>query len=212
VAVDTLGVALPEAMYYLTRKFKEWFNVPVHIHCHNDFGLGTACELAAITAGAEWAHVTVNGLGEKAGNTDLSELVLSLYILYGIDSGLKYDMLVEVSKLVERLSGIKLPPYKPIVGDNIFKRESGVAVLQLIRHPPAVESFLPELVGAKREIVLGKKSGRHSIEWKLKSLGVTANEDQVETILNRMKALSESKKGLVSIREFKDIVKQICLK
>lgn len=209
VAVDTLGVALPEVMYYLTKKFKEWFNVPVHIHCHNDFGLGTAGELAAIKAGAEWAHVTVNGLGEKAGNTDLSELALSLYILYGIDVGLKYDKLVEVSKLVEELSGVKMPPYKPVVGENIFKRESGVTVLQLIRYPPAVESFLPELVGGKREIVLGKKSGRHSVEWKLESLGVTATREQIETILSRVKALSESEKRLVSDEEFKAIVNQI---
>lgn len=209
VVVDTLGVALPETIYYLTKKFKEWFNVPIHIHCHNDFGLSTACELAAIKAGAEWAHVTINGLGEKAGNTDLSELVLSLYLLYGIDVGLKYDKLVSTSKLVEQLSGVKMPPFKPVVGENIFKRESGVTVMQLISYPPAVESFVPELVGGKREIVLGKKSGRHSIEWKLKNLGITVPEEQIEPILGKVKALGESKKALVSDEEFRSIVNQV---
>jgi isopropylmalate/homocitrate/citramalate synthase len=208
IVVDTLGVALPEVMYHLTKKFKEWFKVPIHIHCHNDFGLSTACELAAIKAGAEWAHVTINGLGEKAGNTDLSELALSLYLLYGIDVGLKYDKLVSTSKLVEQLSGVKMPPFKPVVGENIFKRESGVTVMQLISYPPAVESFVPELVGGKREIVLGKKSGRHSIEWKLKNLGITVPEEQIEPILGKVKALGESKKSLVSDEEFKTIVNQ----
>lgn len=212
VVVDTLGVALPEAMYYLTKKFKEWFKVPIHIHCHNDFGLGTACELAAIMAGAEWAHVTINGLGEKAGNTDLSELALSLYLLYGLDVGLKYDKLVSTSKLVEQLSGVKMPPFKAVVGDNVFRRESGVTVMQLISFPPSVESFLPELVGGRREIVLGKKSGRHSIEWKLKTLGITVTEDRIEPILSKVKALSENKKALVSDEEFISIVNEVCKK
>jgi isopropylmalate/homocitrate/citramalate synthase len=211
VAVDTLGVALPEAMYYLVRKFKEWFHVPIHVHCHNDFGLSTACTLAAIRAGAEWAHVSVNGLGEKAGNTDLSELALSLYLLCGIDTGIEYRKLVEVSKLVQKLSGLKMPPHKPVVGKNVFRRESGVTVLQLIAYPPAVESFAPEMVGGKREIVLGKKSGRHSIEWKLKNLGVAANEEQIGIILNNVKTLGTQRKGLVSDKEFRNIVNQ-CLK
>lgn len=209
VVVDTLGVALPEAIYYLTKKFKEWFKVPIHIHCHNDFGLSTACELAAMRAGAEWAHVTINGLGEKAGNTDLSELALSLYLLYGLDLGLKYDKLVSISKLVEQLSGVKMPPFKPVVGDNVFKRESGVTVMQLMSYPPSVESFEPELVGGKREIVLGKKSGKHSIEWKLKNLGINVPEDQIEPILSRVKALAEGKKDLVSDEEFKSIINEV---
>lgn len=209
VVVDTIGVALPEAMYYLTKKFKEWFKVPIHVHCHNDFGLGTACELAAIMAGAEWAHATINGLGEKAGNADLSELALSLYLLYGLDVGLKYERLVAISKLVEELSGVKMPPSKAVVGDNVFRRESGVTVMQLISYPPSVESFVPELVGGKREIVLGKKSGRHSIEWKLKTLGMTVPEDKIETILSKVKTLSESKKALVSDEEFVSIVNEV---
>lgn len=145
----------------------------------------------------------------KTGNTDLSELALSLYLLYGLDLGLKYDKLVSISKLVEQLSGVKMPPFKPVVGDNVFKRESGVTVMQLMSYPPSVESFEPELVGGKREIVLGKKSGKHSIEWKLKNLGINVPEDQIEPILSRVKALAEGKKDLVSDEEFKSIINEV---
>jgi len=209
VVVDTLGVALPEALYYLTNKVKEWVNVPIHVHCHNDFGLSTACSLAAVKAGAEWVHGTINGIGEKAGNTDIAEVALSIYLLYGINVGLRYEKFREISKLIEELSGIKMPPSKPVVGKNVFRRESGMVVAQLIRYPPAVESFAPELVGGKRGIVLGKKSGKYSIEWKLKELGLTANSLQIETILSKVKSKSERKKGFVTDEEFQKIVDQV---
>jgi len=90
VIADTLGVALPEAIYHLTRKVKSWVKVPVHIHCHNEFGLATACSLTAVKAGAEWIHVSVNGIGERSGNTDIAEIALALLLLYNKDIGIKY--------------------------------------------------------------------------------------------------------------------------
>lgn len=207
VIPDTLGVTLPEAMEYLTKKVKEWVNVPVHVHCHNDFGLAPACTLAAVKAGAEIVHTTINGIGEKAGNTDMAEVALSLYILYGIDVKIKYDKLIEISKLVEKLSGQKVADTKPVVGPNVFKRESGVVVLQLLNYPPAVESFSPEIVGATREIVLGKKSGKHSIGYKLNEMKMKATEDQISAILSQVKELSLKKKGPVTDDEFRNIVK-----
>jgi len=209
VLTDTLGVALPEVMYYLTKKVKEWVTAPVHVHCHNDFGLATAGELAAIRAGAEWAHVTVNGIGEKAGNTDLAEVALSAHLLYGLETSIKYEKLCEVSKLVGELSGINVPPTKPIVGPNVFRRESGVAVLQLLQFPPAVESYLPELVGAKREIVLGKKSGKHSIRWKLDALGIGASDEQIDKILQQVKEQSQRNKALVTDESFRKIAREV---
>ena len=210
VIVDTLGVALPEALFYLTKKVKEWVDVPVHVHCHNEFGLATACSLAAVKAGAEWVHVTVNGIGEKSGNADLSEVAMALLLLYNKDIGLRYKKLCEVSRLVQELSGIKMPPNKPIVGDSIFKRESGVAVLQLIRYPPSVEPFPPELVGGKRDIIIGKKSGKHSIEWKAKELGITSLTDQqITEILEKVKELALKKKGPVGDEEFRSILNEI---
>jgi methanogen homocitrate synthase len=209
VVVDTLGVALPEAIYFLSKKIKGWVNVPLHIHCHNDFGLGTACTLAAIKAGVEYAHVAVNGLGEKTGNADLAEVALSLRLLYDVDVGIKFERLCEVSKLVEDLSGIKVPPGKPVVGVNVFRRESGLAVQQLISYPPAVESFAPELVGGKREIVLGKKSGKYSIEYKLEEMGMKAAEHEVTRILELVKSESERKKALITDDEFKALASGI---
>lgn len=209
VIPDTLGVALPEAISYLTKKVKGWVNVPIQVHCHNDFGLATACTLAAVKAGAEIVHTTVNGIGEKAGNADMAEVALSLYILYGIDVKIKYNKLVNVSKIVEELSGYKISESKPIVGRNVFKRESGVVVLQLLEYPPAVESFAPEMVGATREIVLGKKSGRHAINYKLEEMGIKATDEQVAEILTQVKERSIKKKGPVSDDEFKIIVKRV---
>lgn len=209
VAVDTLGMATPEAFFYLTKKVREWVKVPIHVHCHDEFGLGTAISLAAVKAGAEWIHVTVNGIGEKSGNTDLAEVAMALLLLYNKDVGLKYEKLCKLSKFVQELSGIKMPPNKPIVGDSVFKRESGVTVLQLTRYPPAVEPYPPELVGGTREIVIGKKSGRHSIQWKLKELGISVTEQQIVAILEKVKEKSIQKKGPIYDEEFRMIVSDV---
>lgn len=209
VSVDTLGVATPESFYYLTKKVREWVHVPLHTHCHNEFGMGVANSIAAIKAGAEWVHVSVNGLGEKSGNTDLAEVAMALLLLYDKDVGLKFEKLTSVSKLVQQLSGIEMPVNKPIVGGGVFKRESGLAVQQLIAFPPAVEPYPPELVGAKREIVLGKKSGKHSIKWKLGELGISLNDEQTAGVLEKVKARSIQKKGSISDEEFKTIVDEV---
>lgn len=209
VVVDTLGVALPEAIYYLTRAVKEWVPVPVHIHCHNDFGLATACTLAGVKAGAEYVHSTINGIGEKAGNTDTAEIALSLELLCGVDTGLRLESLCQVSKLVEELSGFKISSNKPVVGENVFRRESGLAVQQLVHYPPAVESFTPELVGGKREIVFGKKSGKYSIKWKLEHMKLEASKEQIAVILNELKSESEKRKRLVSDEELERIIRRV---
>lgn len=185
VSVDTLGVATPESFHYLTEKVRERVHVPLQCHCHNEFGLATATSIAAVKGGAEWVHVAVNGIGEKSGNTDLAEVAIALHLLYDIDVGLRYEKLTSISKLVQRLSGIEMPINRPIVGKGVFRRESGVTVQQLIAYPPAVEPYPPEFVGATREIVLGKKSGKHSIKWKLNELGINLSDQQVETLWKR---------------------------
>jgi methanogen homocitrate synthase len=134
---------------------------------------------------------------------------MALYLLYGKDIGIRYEKLCEISRLVQELSGIKMPPNKPVVGDCIFKRESGVAVLQLLNYPPSVEPYPPELVGGKREIVLGKKSGTHAVEWKLRELGFSATKEQVAAILERVKAYSIKKKGPLTDDEFAEIAKEV---
>ena len=208
VMVDTLGVASPETMFYLTKKLREWVNVPIMTHCHNDFGLGTACTIASLKAGADCAHVTVNGLGEKTGNADLAEVAIAAN-LYGIPIDIDLKKLYATAKLVEKITKIPLSPLKPVVGETVFKRESGVAVAQLVTFPPAVEGYSPELLGRKREILMGKKSGKKSVEYKLGKMNVKATPDQVEKVLEKVKALGIKKKGLVNDDELRNIVEEV---
>lgn len=208
VMVDTLGVASPETMFYLTKKLREWVNVPIMTHCHNDFGLGTACTIASLKAGADCAHVTVNGLGEKTGNADLAEVAIAAK-LYGIPIDIDFKKLYATAKLVEKITKIPLSPLKPVVGETVFKRESGVAVAQLVTFPPAVEGYSPELLGREREILMGKKSGKKSVEYKLEKMNVKATPDQVEKVLEKVKALGIKKKGLVNDDELRNIVEEV---
>jgi len=208
VMVDTLGVATPETMFHMTRRLKEWVNVPIMTHCHNDFGMATACTLFSVKGGADCAQVTINGLGEKTGNADLAETVIAAK-LYGIPLTINMKKLYAAAKLVEEITKISISPLRPVVGENVFKRESGVTAAQLITYPPAVEGFSPEVLGREREILLSKKSGKRSVEYKLEKLKVTATPDQVDEILKRVKELGIKKKGLVSDDEFKGIAKGV---
>jgi isopropylmalate/homocitrate/citramalate synthase len=208
VMVDTLGVATPETMFSLTRRLNEWVNVPIMTHCHNDFGMATACTLFSIKGGAGCAQVTLNGLGEKTGNTDLAEVAIAAH-LYGIPLTIDMKKLYAAAKLVEEISKIPISPLRPVVGENVFKRETGVAVAQLISYPPAVEGYSPELLGRAREVLLSKKSGKTSVEYKLEKLNLSATPTQVDEVLKKVKELGVRNKGLVSDGEFKDIVKEV---
>ncbi len=206
VLVDTLGVATPEAMGYLTRMVKSWVDVPVAVHCHNDFGLAVACTIACLKEGADSAHVTVNGLGEKTGNADIAELAIALHGLYGIETNLKLAELPGLSKFVESVTKVPVSPMRPVVGDMVFTRESGLVVAQMEKYPPSVEGYAPEVVGRSRAVVLGKKSGKVSIEYALKEAGLTVAADKVDELVAQVKKLGSQKKGLVTPDEFKQLV------
>lgn len=208
VVVDTVGISTPEQVYYLTKRVGKWLkDIPIMIHCHNEFGLGVACTLAGIKAGAKYAHVTINGLGEKSGNADLSEVVMASELLYGLKTNIDKKLLYETSKKVSEYSGIQVSKQKPIVGENIFKRDTGLAVHQLISYPSAVEAYNPEIIGREREILLGKKSGKASILFMLKKLGLSVSSENVNKILDQVKKLGIEKKSNITIEEFKEIVK-----
>jgi len=208
VMVDTLGVATPETMFYLTKKLRQWVNVPIMTHCHSDFGMATACTFFSLKGGAECAHVTINGLGEKTGNADLAETVFAAK-LYGIDVNIDMKKIYKASKLVEKISKIPISPLKPVVGDFVFKRESGVTAAQVISYPPSVEPYSPELLGREREVLLSKKSGKKSVEYKLEKLNMKATSEQADEILKKVKELGVKKKGLVNDDEFKHMVKEV---
>lgn len=208
VMVDTLGVATPETMFYLTKKLREWVKVPIMVHCHSDFGMATACTFSSVRAGADCAHVTINGLGEKTGNADLAETVFAAK-LYGIDTNIDIKKIYNTSKLVEKISKIPISPLKPVVGDFVFKRESGVTVAQVISYPPSVEPYSPELLGREREVLLSKKSGKRSVEYKLEKMNVRTTPEQVDEILSQVKNMGVQKKGILTEDEFRKIVNAV---
>jgi isopropylmalate/homocitrate/citramalate synthase len=203
VVVDTIGVAGPEAVADLVRRARDWLGdgVPIHFHGHNDFGLATAAAAAAVRAGASWVHGTVNGMGERAGNANLLEVALTLEALYGVETGLRLERARDVAALVREVSGYELEPWKPVVGENLFTRESG-AVASQFHDPPAIEPFAAELVGADRRLVLGKKSGIDNVRLKAAELGLELTEDAQRTVLAEVKALATEKGELVTDDEF----------
>jgi len=207
--VDTFGCATPEGFRYLVKEIVKTVEVPVEVHCHNDFGLGPAVSIAGLSAGASVVHVSVNGIGERAGNAGLEEVALSLELLYGQRLGLNYGKLVEVSKLVERLTGFRVAPNKPIVGDRVFTRESGISVAGWMKYHLGSEAFLPELVGNKHDVLVGKKSGRHSLEWKLNKLGVKAGQDEIQALLEIVKEKSLRKKGPLTDEELMECLQEV---
>ncbi|TML94695.1 MAG: homoaconitate hydratase [Actinobacteria bacterium] len=208
VVVDTIGIATPEAVGDLVGRTREWVgpDIPVHFHGHNDFGLATGSALAAAREGARWIHGTVNGMGERAGNANLPEIALALRGLYGIETNLRLDRVRAFSGRLRELSGYALEPYKPLVGDNLFRRESG-AVASQFHDPPAIEPYASEVVAAERGIVLGKKSGIDSIRLKAEELGLDLDGEAERNLLARVKELGARKRGLVSDEEFRELAR-----
>jgi isopropylmalate/homocitrate/citramalate synthase len=207
VVVDTIGACGPEAAEYLTRQVCEWVghDVPVHFHGHNDFGMATACAVAAVRGGASWVQGTINGMGERAGNADIAEIALALRCLYDVPVALNLEKVREVSEVVQRAGGYTLEAWKPLVGQNLFMRESG-AVASQFHLPEAIEPYSSEIVNAERRIVLGKKSGLDSIDLKCKELGIAITPEQRAPILAAVKKAAVSKRGLVGNDEFRQIL------
>jgi len=208
VVVDTIGVASPEAVGELVARTREWLGpgVPVHFHGHNDFGIATASAIAAARAGAQWIHGTINGMGERAGNASLPEIALALRGLYGVETNLRLDRVRAFAERLRELSGYELEPYKPVVGENLFRRESG-AVASQFHDPPAIEPYSADVVAAERSVVLGKKSGIDSIRIKADELGLDVSDEEQRELLARVKELGTSKRGIVTDDEFRQLVR-----
>ncbi|MDH7597436.1 MAG: 2-isopropylmalate synthase [Methanothrix sp.] len=190
---DTVGVLLPERTAEIFQRLSS-LGRPVSIHCHDDFGMATANTVAALRNGAAQAHVTINGIGERAGNTSLEEVVMCLENLYGIRTGIKCNLLYQISRVVSKKTGIPVAPNKAIVGENAFTHEAGIHVHGLIADTSTYEPMRPEQVGRKRRIVLGKMSGRAAVELALREFGITVNEEQLNEIVSRVKELGDKGK------------------
>ncbi len=209
--VDTMGASSPDGFAHLVSKVKQLVKVPLEVHCHNSLGFGTANTIAGLGAGAKTAHVAVNGIGEGAGNVALEEVVVALKIAYGIDVGIDIPKLYEASQIVEKYSKIPVPVNKPIFGENLFRREGGIAVERYYKLPEVareLELFDSQWFGRRTEIVLGKKSGKYSILLALRDRGLNAREDQVKELLEAVKQRSIEKKGPVTPEEFDQLVKK----
>ena len=207
---DTVGGTTPDAIRYVVPKVIERIKKPVEIHCHQDFGLGVANTIAALQVGASVAHTTVTGLGERAGNVPMEDVVMSLLCLYGNDLGIKTQHFVEVSRFVMELAKVTQPPNRPIVGDRLYDVESGIIAgwVRLCRKDNPLEyvPFAPELVGQKPvNIVLGKNSGPPSIQEWCEKLNISATDDQKMEMLQGVKAKSFEKKDLLTSEEFQTI-------
>jgi isopropylmalate/homocitrate/citramalate synthase len=214
VVADTFGVMNPQAYEYFISRIKKKTKKPIEIHAHNDFGLGVANTITALASGADVAHVTVNGIGERSGNASLEEVAAALKMMYGVKIDLKFEKFRGLSKLVQELSDVTVPPQKPIVGDGLFTTESGIIAgwwnkLEAEGKPLEMFPFLPETVGhTPVQVILGKKSGKDSIVYKAKKLNLTIDEKQIDTILLRVKEEAISKKRTLTDEEFIDIAKK----
>lgn len=197
---DTVGVAIPSAFYRFVKDIRDDVSMVVDVHCHNDFGLAVANSLAAVEAGAREVQVTVNGLGERAGNANLAETVMSLHSIYGAKTSIKTEYLVETAKLVERLTEVRISLTAPIVGENAFSHESGIHSHGVIENSKTFEPGImtPEMVGHRRRIVLGKHTGRHAVKKVLEEAGYSPSEEQLADILERIKELGDKGKQITN--------------
>ncbi|MDK9704813.1 MAG: hypothetical protein OEL20_16925 [Sulfuritalea sp.] len=207
VIVDTLAIATPEAVSYLIGKARSWLgqDAIIHWHGHNDFGLGTADAIAATGAGARWVQGTIDGIGERAGNANLPEIAFALECLYQVDTGFHFERVRETSKRLREIAGYQLEPWKSVVGETLFVRETGAVAAQF-HIPEAIEPYSSTLLDTPRKIVLGKKSGLASIKIKCEQLGLNVAEDRFPALLAETKKLAISKRRLLTDEEFGSLV------
>ncbi|WP_020165962.1 homocitrate synthase [Methyloversatilis discipulorum] len=191
---DTLGILDPFGTYVLVSQLRRAIDLEIEMHAHNDLGLATANTLAAFRAGATHANTTVNGLGERAGNAPLEEVVMALRHVHGIDSGVSSQSLLPISRLVERASGRAIAANKSIVGDAVFTHESGIHVDGLIKNPRNYQSFDPAELGRAHRLVLGKHSGSHAVLEACARLGLYPSDVEVAHIIERIRAYATANK------------------
>ncbi|GFP31921.1 2-isopropylmalate synthase [Candidatus Hakubella thermalkaliphila] len=185
---DTLGILDPFRTYQIVRYLKEQVDLDIEMHTHNDFGMATANALAGAKAGASYINTTVVGLGERAGNAALEEVVMAMKHIGRLDLGIKTEKLRELSEYVAQASGRTIPVWKAIVGVNVFAHESGIHADGVLKNPLNYEAFSPEEVGLQRQLVIGKHSGKASILAKFREYGIELSEEEAETILRHVRA------------------------
>lgn len=188
---DTVGTATPEKIAAYVKASESVSDALVSVHCHNDYGLAVANSIGGVVAGAQQAHVTINGIGERAGNTSLEEFVVGCQNLYGINTHVKTGLLYETSRLVSDLTGVVVQPNKAIVGENAFGHESGIHTHGILSNPLTYEPFEPSTVGRRRWLQAGKHAGRHGVAHQLREMGLAPKEGQLRVIMDRVKEFGD---------------------
>jgi homocitrate synthase NifV len=205
---DTVGILDPFSTYTKVKRLVMALLIPVEVHTHNDFGLATANALAGIKAGALSVNTTVNGLGERAGNAALEEVVMALKHIYGVNVGLETPQLLELSRLVASAAGCNVPPWKAIVGENTFAHEAGIHAHGVMQNPITYEPFAPEEVGWERRLVVGKHSGRHLVSNLLEQYGIMLNPEETTSVLQAVRQQSTQKKRSLTTQELLKLVQE----
>ena len=199
---DTVGYSTPQYIAEITKDAIDATQLPVSVHCHNDFGLAVANAISGIQAGAECAHVTINGIGERAGNASLEELVMALNSLQfeqKWETNIKKELLYETSRYVSKIVGITVQPNKAIVGENAFGHESGIHTHGVLNNPLTYEPISPEIVGRTRWLQVGKHAGIHGMNAMLKEYGIVPNEEQTKKILDKVKNIGDQGKQVTEV-------------
>jgi 2-isopropylmalate synthase len=195
---DTVGYATPQYIEEIVKDVHTNIELPISMHCHDDFGLAVANSLSGINAGAACAHVTINGLGERAGNASLEEFVMALQCLYGRKHNVKTELLYETSRFISNTMGIIVQPNKAIIGENAFGHESGIHTHGIINNPLTYEPISPDLVGRKRWLQAGKHAGAHGIRAMLESFGIKPTEKELYDIVEEQKNLADKGKSITT--------------
>jgi len=199
---DTVGYAVPEEYGAMFTKVREFLGDPDGItlsaHCHDDLGLAVANSLAAVRAGVRQIECTINGIGERAGNASLEEVVVALAVRkesFGVTTGIRLDQLFPASRLLTEITGAQVAPNKAVVGANAFAHEAGIHQDGIIKNPLTYEIISPQTVGVpNRSLVVGKHSGRNALRATLKDLGFEANDTELAEVYRRVTALADQSK------------------
>ena len=203
---DTVGVLDPFTTFNKVQKLVNALDIPVEMHTHNDLGLATANALAGIRAGATSLNTTVNGLGERAGNAALEEVVMALKQVYGIKTGIQTQHFLELSRYVAKAVNCPVPPWKAIVGQNTFAHESGIHAHGVARDPHTYEPFSPQQVGWQRSLVIGKHSGRTSLLQVLAEYDIHLNATEAQTLLDGVRDRATHLKRSLTVEELLALV------
>jgi len=205
---DTVGILDPLTTYKKVRRLVKHLSIAVEMHTHNDLGLAMANSLAGIQAGAVSVNTTVNGMGERAGNVALEEIVMALKCLYDINTGIETQRLLELSRIVAKAANHPVSPWKAIVGENTFAHESGIHAHGVLKNPVTYEPFAPEDVGWKRRLVVGKHSGRHLITNILQQHGIILTQLETQSLLDAVRHQSVRTKRSLTVEELLNLVPQ----